>query len=296
MSKKLVSVVIPSYNHAGYIEESIASVFEQASSEVTLQVIIVDDCSQDNSVEVIQSLKSKYDFEFYNNDENVGVNKTIENGLLHAKGDYISFLASDDFFLEGKLRKQIEYFLLNDVDVVYGKGKVFEGSGEYLAEQDLSAFAKAIQKGPQSALKFVATDDTSGPLLQSALFKREIAYELCDLRSQFRSDDWVVLLYMLKNKKVGYLDECVLGYRLHENNTHKNYWMMFLFRMEVIIKFIPTIDESLMPKALSNLFVSQGVALFRNNNKKFALSFILSSFVFCFPLSKIRKAIRRLFS
>lgn len=288
-----VSVIIPSYNHADYIEKAIISVMEQASSEINIQLIVVDDKSTDKTFDVVSKLKLEHDFEFIVNDENIGVNKTIEKGLHYAKGEYISFLASDDFFLDGKVRKQVHYIKENDVDAVYGKAKVYTGSNELITEQSLTDFSVAIERGLNCALEFVATDDTNGPLLQSACFKRKAAFELCDVREKYKSDDWVVLLYLLKNKKVGFLNDFVLGYRLHDKNSHKNYWVMFLCRIEVIARFLPTVDERLIPKALANLFVSHGMALYRDGKKTFAFSFFISSFFFSFPIGKIKRAMLR---
>tara|TARA_R110002096_G_scaffold257898_1_gene451501 strand:+ start:7713 stop:8609 length:897 start_codon:yes stop_codon:yes gene_type:complete len=288
MTLQSVSVIIPSFNHAEFIENAIISVLNQASNELDVQLIVVDDQSHDNTRELIVNLKKEHDFEFYENAKNVGVNQTIENGLQYINGEYVAFLASDDFLLQNSLKKQINYINEKEVDVVYGKGIICDDEGTSLGEQNLLEFDKALSKDQKSALNLVAVDDTCGPLMQSALFKRDLALELCAIRREFKSDDWIVLLYLLKRHKVGFLNDFVFGYRLHENNNHKDFWLMFLYRMEVIVKYVRIIDEGLMSKAISNLFVSQGMALYRNGRKKIALSFILSSFVFSFPYRKIK--------
>ena len=108
MKNLLLSVVIPNYNKEKYLETCIKSVFEQ--SYRPLEVIVVDDCSTDNSVKIIQNMKSRYpELRVVKLDENSGVSNARNVGLAAAKGEYITFLDSDDFYsssqkLENEMR------------------------------------------------------------------------------------------------------------------------------------------------------------------------------------------------
>ena len=101
-----VSVIIPSYNRAHCVEKAIDSVFEQGNSEV--EIVLVDDGSTDNTRELIQR---KYDDRVsYCYQENQGIPGARNTGIKKARGKYIAFLDSDDFWLPEKLQKQLNLF------------------------------------------------------------------------------------------------------------------------------------------------------------------------------------------
>lgn len=94
MSK--ISVIIPVYNSAKYLQRCIESVIFQ--SYKNLEIILIDDCSKDNSYEICKSFESVYDnIIVYKNEKNMGVSNTRNKGLRVAKGDYICFVDSDDW-------------------------------------------------------------------------------------------------------------------------------------------------------------------------------------------------------
>lgn len=104
-----ISVITASYNYAEYIEETINSVIDQSYQD--WELIIVDDGSIDNSVEIIKSyceknLKIKL-FQ-HKNGENKGLKETLSLGIKHASGDWIAFLESDDYFTPDNLFKKVE--------------------------------------------------------------------------------------------------------------------------------------------------------------------------------------------
>lgn len=126
----LVTVIIPSYNHAQYIEQAIESVLNQTYPHIEL--IIVDDGSKDNSHEVIQRHVDGSRVRAVLNKENRG-HVAIHDGLDIANGEFVSFLPSDDWYLPQKTELQVAKFLASadDVGVVYGKGQRFyESTGE----------------------------------------------------------------------------------------------------------------------------------------------------------------------
>lgn len=104
-----ISVITASYNYAQYIEEAINSVINQTYQD--WELIIVDDGSSDNSVEIIKSYcdkDSRIKFFQHENGQNKGLKETILLGLSHATGDWIAFLESDDIFAPENLRKKAE--------------------------------------------------------------------------------------------------------------------------------------------------------------------------------------------
>lgn len=106
--EQLVSIIMPAYNCQKYIYESIKSVKEQLYEQ--WELIIVDDCSTDNTSIIIEKIKeSDSRIKLYNMKENVGAAMARNYGVENAKGKYIAFLDSDDLWHHLKLQKQITY-------------------------------------------------------------------------------------------------------------------------------------------------------------------------------------------
>lgn len=95
---ELVSVLVPSYNHARYISATLSSIGEQIYPYI--QLIVIDDGSKDASVEIIrgffESHKNRFTHPIFISRPNKGLTHTLNEGLSHADGDYICLLASDD--------------------------------------------------------------------------------------------------------------------------------------------------------------------------------------------------------
>ena len=98
-----ISVVIPSYNRAQHIEKAIDSVFEQKMENI--EIILVDDGSTDNTREIIQKKYGDRVRYFYQ--ENQGSPGARNTGIKNARGDYVAFLDSDDYWRPDKLERQL---------------------------------------------------------------------------------------------------------------------------------------------------------------------------------------------
>ena len=105
--ENLVSVIIPTYNRASMIGQAVSSVLEQDYKE--FEVLVVDDLSQDNTEEVVKSIKDSR-VRYIRRDQNSGAGAARNTGIRQAKGEYIAFLDSDDEFLPGKLSQQVKLF------------------------------------------------------------------------------------------------------------------------------------------------------------------------------------------
>ncbi|WP_420247506.1 glycosyltransferase family 2 protein, partial [Citrobacter sedlakii] len=117
---KTVSVIIPCYNSSRYITQAIHSVLLQ--EEFILEIICIDDCSQDDTVEIIEKIRTKNGIvKLIKNDVNSGPATSRNIGLDAARGDYIAFLDSDDYWISGKIETQLLYILREGYDCVFSK-------------------------------------------------------------------------------------------------------------------------------------------------------------------------------
>lgn len=118
MSLELVSIITPSYNTAQFIGATIQSVLDQDYEN--WELIIVDDMSSDNSLEVIKTFQAKDTrIHLIQNKKNEGAAVSRNLAIEKAKGRFIAFLDSDDLWMPNKLSTQIEFMLEHQYDFTY---------------------------------------------------------------------------------------------------------------------------------------------------------------------------------
>ena len=113
---ELVSIIMPSYNTAEYIAESIESVLNQTYEN--WELIIVDDCSTDNTDEIVQQFDDER-IKYHKNKKNSGAAVSRNRALKLARGKWIAFLDSDDLWLPEKLEMQINFMSSNNYHFSY---------------------------------------------------------------------------------------------------------------------------------------------------------------------------------
>ena len=114
---ELVSIIMPSYNTAKYIVNAIHSVLQQTYSN--WELIIVDDCSTDNTDEIIKPFLVDDRIIYLKNEKNSGAAISRNRALREAKGRWIAFLDSDDLWLPEKLEHQIKFMIDKGYNFTY---------------------------------------------------------------------------------------------------------------------------------------------------------------------------------
>ena len=129
MIEGLVSIIMPSYNAARFIGESINSVLLQTYSN--WELLIVDDCSKDNSVEVVRKFANiDKRVVLFSLEKNVGAAAARNVAIEHAQGQYIAFLDSDDVWDEYKLEKQLAFMKQYSYVFTFSNYYVMEENGK----------------------------------------------------------------------------------------------------------------------------------------------------------------------
>lgn len=106
MKQELVSIIVPVYNAEKFLNDTIKSVLDQTYSN--FELLLVNDCSTDNSVKIIKKYNDKR-IKLINNKENSGAAVSRNNGIKESKGRFICFLDADDLWEKEKLEKQIKF-------------------------------------------------------------------------------------------------------------------------------------------------------------------------------------------
>lgn len=118
MKEEMISIIIPVYNSKGRLKECLESVVSQSYEK--LEVIIVDDCSTDGSLEICREYEKKYPFVHVYTKENEGVSAARNFGLSKAEGEYIQFADSDDLLYPDACRLLAKRIQSDESDLVIG--------------------------------------------------------------------------------------------------------------------------------------------------------------------------------
>ena len=124
----LVSIIMPSYNTATYISESIQSVLAQTYGD--WELIIVDDCSTDDTDRVVNFFLSDRRIKYFKNERNSGAAVSRNKALQEARGKWIAFLDSDDLWMPDKLQKQLSFMVDNGYSFSYTNYEEMNNDGK----------------------------------------------------------------------------------------------------------------------------------------------------------------------
>lgn len=129
-----VSIIMPLYNNQVHIKKTINSVLSQTFEN--FEIIVVDDCSEDNSVPIVQQLVKKDPrIKIFQMSENNGAALARNAGLKESKGRYIAYLDADDLWEESKLEKQISFMKKNNCGFSCTSYEVIDNEGKKLNKE-----------------------------------------------------------------------------------------------------------------------------------------------------------------
>lgn len=217
-TEPLVSVIIASYNHAPFVEESIASVLAQTYPKIEL--LVVDDGSHDDSVSRIERLQERHGFDF-RVQHNQGLSRTLNETIARARGELIAPFGSDDVMLPNRLALQVGY--------MHDKPEVGICAGNI---QRIDAAGLAIGEPRDIAPRRLNFDDIflnrqPGAPAPTLLIRRDAFEKVGGFDPDIRLED---VLLELKITHAGYfidvMGEILARYRVHGSNTYKNHRFM----------------------------------------------------------------------
>ena len=208
MNPGLISVIVPCYNQGIYLKETIQSAL--ASTYRPLEIIIINDGSTDDSLELARVLEAQHPEVQVLNQANAGVTKARNMGIAKAQGEYILPLDGDDLISATYIEKGIAVLSMRpEVKVVYCQAEKFSDSGR-----------KPWKLKPFS-LQQLAKDNM---IFVSALFRKADALEVGGFSEdmQLGREDWEFWIKLLKNGgEVVQLPEVGFFYRLTPNSKRK---------------------------------------------------------------------------
>jgi teichuronic acid biosynthesis glycosyltransferase TuaG len=205
----LVSVIIPVFNGEEFVADAISSVLEGSYSN--FELLVVDDCSIDNSVAIVSELcilDSRV--RLIRLPKNSGVSEARNQGILSSKGRFVAFLDCDDFWAPEKLRRQIDFMLCNNVSFSFTSYFLVDLTG---------CIAGSVSAKRDVDFQKILRSNWIG--CSTVVLKRELL--LCySFDNSTRREDYWLWMQILKSGVVAYGLSDILGfYRLHDGQSSK---------------------------------------------------------------------------
>lgn len=241
MVEPLVTIIIPSYNHAQYIDCAIQSVFDQTYKNIEL--IINDDGSTDNSHETLKKYENYKNITIILNKKNRGQSAVFNESLDIARGDYISFLPSDDWYLPQKTELQIKKFenSSEQVGVIYGTGI------RHFEDADTEKVIE-VKKYRGNILRQLLTEPFCVYPI-TPLFRRE-CFDKVRFDESYRAEGEALYVKLAIYYEFDYVDEPVAVMRDHTYNIGKNVDLMYVENLRYWTEFFEHPD---LPSDIKNL-------------------------------------------
>ncbi len=230
MKNPTFTVVIPMYNAARYIIETLQSVWQQSFSDY--EVLIVDDCSTDDSAKIVETyIEDKENFLLHKNKANLGVAKTRNFAIKKARGKYIALLDADDIWHQNKLEIQHQLLIKEDCDITCA-------SYSFIDEN-----SKPIKKTYQTKKGHISYEDMLRENYigcSTVCLKREL-FDTFLFNDKYAHEDYALWLNLLYNKHILIgVEKTLVKYRFikgsRSNNKIKaafNRWQVYKYREDL---------------------------------------------------------------
>lgn len=220
----LVSIIMPNYNSEKYVEATIKSVLDQTYQN--WELLFVDDCSSDSSVELVNSFHDER-IHIFSMDKNGGAAIARNKAIEKANGRWIAFLDSDDLWLPEKLERQLAYMQNNDISFSYTDYDVVDENNSVVStfkpKLDVCKYKDILKHNHIGCLTVVYDSNKLGKVFMPT--------------NATKREDMACWLSILKKGEQAYcLHECLAQYKVHSNSVSSNKLKMIKYQWQVYRK------------------------------------------------------------
>ncbi|MDF0750461.1 glycosyltransferase [Marinobacter sp. 71-i] len=232
-----VSVVTPTYNRARFLPDAVSSVLAQTYAD--LELIIVDDGSEDDTVKVLEPFLADGRVRYFYQ-ENQGQSHARNLALEQARGDFIAFLDSDDMWAPEKLEKQLAVLRANpEVDIVHGDEAVIDEQGTVISIENMKRYSGRITR-------YLLADNSVS--ITTALVRRRCFDEMGGFDTSVGvADDYELWLRFSARYYYQYEPDIVASYRVMADQISSDKRRRFAANERIIREFLARYGQVLSP-------------------------------------------------
>ncbi|WP_436686499.1 glycosyltransferase [Lactiplantibacillus plantarum] len=221
--KKNISVAIATYNGAKYIEQQLESISKQSVS--VNEIVIVDDNSSDNTVEIITNCKDKYNLpiRLYKNNSNLGYKKNFRKAISLVSGDFIFLSDQDDIWKREKVELMIHLFRERNYKLIATGFEFINKDSRPIV--NLSKFKKTPLVGYQNWDGKVSNISLDRLIWgnfcpgSTYCFTRDIRKDYLKIKNLEISHDFQLFLIAANKNGAAFINKPLISYRIHEDNA-----------------------------------------------------------------------------
>lgn len=219
MMNDLVSVIIPVYNSSLYVEKCISSIFSQKFKNI--EVIAVNDGSNDNSLAILYKLRTKYPSLKIIDKKNTGVSDTRNVGIKAATGNYILFVDSDDYIEDNMIEVMLKKANETKAEIIRCNANIFNARGE-ITHEDLTYFSNKLFSTKEIVIykRFFTDTDALNCYTPLLLINKKSIVNF-DTSLVFIEDIDFYLRLFLNSNSIYFLDMNLYNYRYNINSSSK---------------------------------------------------------------------------
>lgn len=268
-----VSITIVTYNHADFIVDCLDSI--RAQDYPNLEVIVCDDCSPDNTADIIEKYAENYPHfisHFVKHAENIGISRNCNYALSQATGDYVVPFSGDDIMMKNKIKTQVAVMQKNPQAIMS-----FSNMEWFWSEngRKICNHFGLLQRPSTSLGKVLGDFSIPTPSMMIDWRKaKDLRY-----RENLRyTNDMLFVIEMMLRGPVIYIPDVLVRYRKHKKSvTMNNYFYEDrVLLLDMLQKELPATDSSALKKYTNIVKYAEIMTLIQNKQKKIAMSKIIA--------------------
>ena len=224
------SIIIPTYNRVDFLKEAILSVLNQQN--VDFEIIVIDNASTDNTEKMMKGFESNNTVKYIRNDTNIGMIPNWSKALYnHCDGDWILILSDDDLLIDDNyLYKAKELIEKEDNIVIVHANRIVKS--EIKEDKTKHTLAKVCD-GKWMFEHYLENENIMFTFV-TGIFKKEVAYKVNAFKTfDVVGSDTMEFLKMSLYGKVGFIDDFVAKYRIHENNPYFRFGVDYILTTNI---------------------------------------------------------------
>ena len=268
----LLSICCLGYNHADFLVDNLNSISKIHYPNI--EVIIVDDGSQDSSVELLKEIAPSYNYDIKILDQaNTGnIGKNFNNAIRLAKGELITFISLDDIFNHHTIKKEIELIINNPTLAFVASSKAVSINNDGLVDETKpDKLALVDIKNPTiDDLLELEYSKFGAFYIQGVIFNKSIIDHINGFDEDMTGDDIIlrtkIFRYIKSNPiwKFNILEENNVFYRIHESNIHKNSSRQLKIVTEYLEKYWPE-------REIPDILITWALYMIKTNSHEIAI-------------------------
>lgn len=219
VDRPLWSVMIPTYNCANYLRQTLASVLEQDPGPEVMQITVIDDCSTKDDPKAVVEELGQGRVEFYRQPENVGYIRNFETCLLRSRGQLVHLLHGDDFVKDGFYQKMQFAFEKNpEIGAAFCRHIAVDEQDNQIWISDLEQFESGVLSNSVERLAVKQRIQTPSIVVRRDIYEKLGGF---DRRFSCCGEDWEMWVRIAAQYPIWYEVEPLAVYRIHSKSLSR---------------------------------------------------------------------------